>query len=319
VEDPSPLRRIYFGHVNLVPPVETLRRNLDRSLESVLAALPPPLLAGAKELVAAYARRSADSVTAEPSFFQHFYSPLWSWIHWAAASTQIEEVVTGQALSMFLHLLDDHLCDGQLRCDPLLLQLRTAAWMRLEECVHKLAMESDSGQELWQSDLSRYFAAIQRPPPINSLDGYCARFRDQMATCVAIPALTLRRQGNPAAADDLRQIVFGLGVAWRLIDDVQDAYADWTAGQESILYSLLHEQPSRGGSKEPPESAARLPDWVRIVEKMYRSGILKEVLERCSAELLQAAELAQQRSWVGLSEELRQLRHPVADLVSRMP
>jgi hypothetical protein len=212
-------------------------------------------------------------------------------------------------MAMFLHLLDDHLCDGQLRCEPLLLQLRTAAWQRMEECAKTLALDNEAGKDLWQSDLSRYFSAIHRPAPRRDLDGYCAHFRDQMATVVSIPALTLQRQGTPDAAEDLRRIVFGLGIAWRLIDDVQDAYADWLAGHESILYILLSQD----------EGSALPTDWTRVVELLYRSGILKRVLGRCSAELSQAAELADRRSWAGLSQELRQLGRPIAELIRRLP
>jgi hypothetical protein len=325
LEDPSPLRRIYLGRVTLAQPVVALCRRLDRALEAVCAVLPPPLRPGAHELLASYGRRSADAAGAEPSFFHHFYSPLWSWIYWAATAPEVPEVpemgevVAGQAMAMFLHLLDDHLCDGQLRCQPLLLQLRTAAWLKMEQCAQALAKDSASAKELWQSDISRYFAAIHRPPPRQDLDGYCAHFRDQMATCVAFPALTLRWQGTPEAAEDLCRIVYGLGIAWRLVDDVQDAYADWLAGHESILYILLRAQPDFAEGKGPPGDSARLGDWTRVAERLFRSGIVKVVLGRCSAELLHAAELAESRAWVGLSHELRQLRHPIADLLQRLP
>lgn len=319
MEDPSPLRRIYFGPVTLTPAVAALRQRLDHSLQAVCAALPLPLVAPAGELLASYGRRAADSPGAELSFFRHYYSPLWSWIHWAAAADPAEAVVAGQAMAMFLHLLDDHLCDRQLGCSPLLLQLRTAAWLRLEQCAAQLGADSPAGLALWQSDLGSYFAASQRPPPTQDLDGYCARFRDQMATCVAIPTLALRQQGQPAAAAALRQIVFGLGVAWRLVDDVQDAYADWQAGAETILYILLRHHADFAGTKDFPATPGSVEQWPRIVEALFRSGVLKTVLGRCCVELTQAAQLATAHTWTGLAEELQQLRHPVADLVSRLP
>lgn len=319
MEDPSPLRRIYFGQVTLTPPVEALRQRLDRSLQAVCAALPLPLVAPAGELLANYGRRAADSPDGELSFFRHYYSPLWSWIHWAsAAELDLDDaVVSGQAMAMFLHLLDDHLCDRQLACSPLLLQVRTAAWLRLEQSAATLGADSAEGKALWQSDLARYFAASHRPPPTADLDGYCARFRDQMATCVAIPTLALRRQ--PVAAAALRQIVFGLGVAWRLIDDVQDAYADWRAGEETILSILLRQHADFTAANAIPTAPEGVEQWPRVVAALFRSGVLKMVLSRCCAELTQAAQLASERSWIGLAAELQQLRHPVADVVSRLP
>jgi len=321
MEDPSPLSRIYFGQVTLTPAVAALRQRLDRCLQAVCAELPLPLVAAAGELLASYGRRAADSPSAEPSFFRHYYSPLWSWIHWATAAERDPDqaVVAGQAMAMFLHLLDDHLCDRQLACSPLLLQLRTAAWLRLENSAALLGADSGEGKALWQGDLARYFSSSQKPPPTADLDGYCAHFRDQMATCVAIPTLALRHMEKPEAADALRQVVFGLGVAWRLIDDVQDAYADWLAGEETILFLLLRNHADFAAARALPTASGGSEQWPRIVEGLLRSGVLKVVLNRCCAELTQAANLATERTWTGLANELLQLRHPVAELVSRLP
>jgi geranylgeranyl pyrophosphate synthase len=167
--------------------------------------------------------------------------------------------------------------------------------------------------------VARYFAAIYRPPAALDLDGYCARFRDQMATCVAIPTLALLRQGSPAAAEELRQILFGLGVAWRLLDDVQDAYADLLAGEQTILYLLLDEAARAKWTRCQLAGPADREQWPQLVEVLFRSGVLKQVLGRCCAELADAARLASGRGWDQLAEELRQLRHPVYDLVGRLP
>jgi hypothetical protein len=322
VLDPSPLRRIYFGQVTLAPEVLLLRQRLDRALFGVCRSLPSPLVDDAMNLLAGYglpagsapARGTVDSI----DFFHLFYSPLWSWIHWSLDATNSEEIIAGQAMAMFLHLFDDHLQDGHLRCDPLRLQLRTAAWLRLEDAVRRLHDDRLDLKAAWNAEVERYFAAIHHPPAVTDLDGYCARFRDQMATCLGIPMLTHLRLGKKQNAAALRQILCGLGVAWRLLDDVQDAYADLFSGEQTSIYILLDEAGRMDWQRVREAGPESHEKWLRLVESCFRSGLFKGILSRCCAELEEAAQLSLQAGWEGLGVELRQLRHPVNDLVSRL-
>ena len=132
----TPLR---FGAVAPRPEIAALRRDLDDRLAAILSPLPAPLWREALSTLDRYAGSAGD-------FYSLFYVPVWSFLHWVPAaagepldSALLADARTAQALGLFLHLWDDHLCDGQLAVDLLRLQVRTQAWQTYLEAVRRMA------------------------------------------------------------------------------------------------------------------------------------------------------------------------------------
>jgi hypothetical protein len=139
VDSPLRLRRrttfnaVRFGAIALAPEVAALRRDLANCLAAVLVRLPRAMWGEALSTVDRYAGGAGH-------FYELFHVPVWSFLHWvpAAAGASLDPAMLDharatQSLGLFLHLWDDHLCDGQLGVDPLRLQIRTevsTCWRR---------------------------------------------------------------------------------------------------------------------------------------------------------------------------------------------
>lgn len=142
-----------------------------------------------------------------------------------------------QAIVMFLHMFDDHLCDGDLPVDPLTLQFRSRLWSELEVLLKEF---NDLETERVSTRLiDEYFRCTHRPPAVASLDEYCARFRGQMATWLIAPTLLALRIGDEEFAAQVARAYEDFGIAWRLLDDLRDCEKDAVARQESAVYFSL--------------------------------------------------------------------------------
>ncbi|HEY6561020.1 MAG TPA: class 1 isoprenoid biosynthesis enzyme [Polyangiaceae bacterium] len=180
------------------------------------------------------------------NFFGKFYAPSWTYIHWLCeklppARRDVFErlCVQVQASGMLLHILDDHLSDGDAPVSSVSLQLRTQAWQQLEAGAEGLALAVGSPAALrWQELVDQYFAAIcEREVP--TFEAYVDRFRGQVATGL-IAARALCAAGSVDFAR-FREGFEQFTIAWRLLDDLRDISEDLERGEHSSIYYLLPE------------------------------------------------------------------------------
>lgn len=178
-----------------------------------------------------------DSLT---GFFNAFYYPAWTTVlHLMEQSgfseEQVDTALKGQAMAMFLHLLDDHLVDGEIRVDPMILALRSRSWQIYE---HSL-MESGVSRELFQDSIRRYILAVSdTKKDFGSLDAYLSHFLDEAATWFILPEHLSR---NHPHGESIIHMYNEFVMFWRLLDDLKDSRDDLERGDRTAFTILLDE------------------------------------------------------------------------------
>ena len=71
---------------------------------------------------------------------------------------------TAHAMALFLHLLDDHLNDGQLPASHLLLLLRSQAWWRMKTALNQMVADVATGERIVNDAFDAYYGSIGSPP-----------------------------------------------------------------------------------------------------------------------------------------------------------
>ena len=250
-------------------------------------------------------------------FFRFYYRPAWSILHCLIGGRSDEEVdmaLGAQAMAMLLHSLDDHLVDGDVPVSHLALMIRGQAWLRMNECVERFCADLPGGIDIARGLAGEYYGGIteQEDPP--SLDAYCGLFRKQMATWVIMPVLAARKTGGDAAfVDGVKSLYESFGVAWRLLDDLQDLGDDIEKGSHSAVYTCLDGRGRslwdglpRGGTDNSR------PDAGLLIAHIEMQGIPGIIAGRIITELDAAAGTADRLGLQGLSAEFRALAAPVA-------
>src|SRR3954454_8215082 len=107
---------------------------------------------------------------------------MWSFLHWVPAAhpglavkhaTALEHAQEAHALSLFLHLWDDHLSDAQLPPNLMRLQLRAVAWERYRGAVRSLAAMVPGGDEIATQLIHGYLTSCHQPPRAIDQRSFC--------------------------------------------------------------------------------------------------------------------------------------------------
>ncbi|MDC0672985.1 FAD-binding oxidoreductase [Nannocystis radixulma] len=285
----GPTRRWQFGRVELTPAELELRGRLGESLVKLVMDMPAPLRAGATAFLDAEARGRGPAAV-----LRKFPPPLWSHLllfGQALGAELADEAGLGQALALLLHLLDDHLCDGQLRCEPALLQLRTRAWSRFEASIARLAAGLAGAEAFASLQIDRHFAAVDRARGDIELEAALASARGEMATWLIVPGLCAWRAGGVAARDVLVGALERLFVAWRIVDDLDDVADDARRGAVNLVLAGLNDD----------------------CTATDRLAVVGEALaERARNELACAAAEADAHGWSRLGAQFLALARPLA-------
>ncbi|MCR9143201.1 MAG: hypothetical protein NXI24_13180 [bacterium] len=267
--DRTPLHQDLYRSLNLA--ILDVCRDLPRSLQ-IPATL--QLMAGAR-------RPSGGSQEAAWDFCQEFPVALWAVLappphspapvadgNTAALSespfsgspgadnVDYRTAVRTQAMAFLLHIIDDHLSDGQARPDVLLLQLRTAVWNRFQAGVAPAGVipanavpgsGTTTGEDRVRAWIDLYFESVYEPGEPEDLSAYFELALKQMAIWSVAPALlALRRRAGPTGDDfaecaAIRTLLDSVVLAWRLTDDLEDWRDDARRGLRSALYHLAPE------------------------------------------------------------------------------
>jgi hypothetical protein len=102
------------------------------------------------------------------------------------------------------------------------------------------------------------------------------------------------------------------GIAWRLLDDLQDMAADMASGSHSAIYFCLPaaiqkqwDQPSRRDDRARHDA---------ILTAVKNGGIVETITVKIRTELTQAASAMDAVQMTGLAEELRCLARPFTEV-----
>lgn len=313
---------ISFGPIDIGEAADFYRR-LNGPMMALCRSLPESMGAGAMMFLMEYGRIAVGEAL---DFFKHYYAPSWSAIYWTAAAPgaagalsekDLDDALRCQAMAMFLHSFDDHMVDGGVAVSHLTLLLRSQAWRFMMDAICRFCEDFPGGSDAAAGLINDYYGAITEEETPSSLDGYCELFRKQMATWVVMPVLFARKTGrSDQFIAALRGSYESFGIAWRLLDDIQDLEADMSDGTRSAVYVCLGDK-GRALWDERGQGNGKGAD--RRVERicvMVRDGkILEGVAARIVAELDSAATMADGIGLQGLAEEYRLLAGPVREWV----
>ena len=309
------LTAVGFGAVEVAPEIAALRRELNEILSGVTERLPGPLGAEIRAVISGYC--------GDGDFYRLFYTPVWSFLHWAAVDRAPDAELlrtsrAAHALSLFLHLWDDHLCDGQLPLDLLRLHFRTLAWQRFASEGRRLCELSGLDPQAFDEHAAPYLRSLHAPAPVSDVDAYCRRFVEQVSIWTLVPRALGLRAGGGEGSEGLRRMVEDFAVAWRLLDDVQDVHEDLLSEEATAVWLELDESGrglwaecrrlTRAGGELDAES------WGELSAHIRERGCLDGLLSRIDERLGDAARAAASRGWGDCVRELEQCR---AGLVTR--
>jgi len=261
-------------------------------------------------------------VCKDPDFFAQYHPPAWSILYWLTrkdihhgnlSDHHVRTAVTAHTMAMLLHLLDDHMNDGELPASHLLLVIRSQAWVIMQSALKRLSSNIPSGTERVQAFLNEYYRSICSPERVPDVHRYCVLFRSQMATWTMVPCL-LASMIRPKTdfADAVRKAYESFGIAWRLLDDIQDAEKDMEKGARTSVYLSLPEELKRCWDELGTSSGKTRARLERILFKHIAEGELIDGLKsRVCEELEMAASITDSKGMRGLSEEFTSLALPL--------
>ncbi|HOD16538.1 MAG TPA: class 1 isoprenoid biosynthesis enzyme [Spirochaetota bacterium] len=328
MNDPGPIFQISsaikFGDVPIGDTGDFYRRLNDR-ISALCRSLPRSAQTAALTFLMEYVHIN---VGEKLDFFKYYYRPAWSVLYWLTAQRhdrrivsdeEIDAMLDGQAIAMLLHSLDDHLVDGEVPMSHVTLLLRGQAWHRMNEGFNRFCSGITGGIEIARELIGDYYSGITDKEAPASLDAYCGLFRKQMATWVIMPVLAaMKTGGNAKYVSGLRGAYESFGIAWRLLDDIQDLEADMEKGERSAVYACLNDDGRRLWdllAEKNGDAAAVTSE--KICAIIQQECIVERIADRIVVELERAAELSTGVGLVGLAEEFRVLARPVIELLEK--
>jgi hypothetical protein len=313
--------RIEFGTVNLSREEEEFRRELNREILSSCEYLPKSIQTKAALFMVEYLHASfCDGL----NFVNYFYAPAWSvlfWLHRSCPANKklgpnhMREVKTGHTMAMFLHAFDDHLIDGQLPATHMALLMRSQFWMLMNQAFERLARGVEEGPAIVRDFISDYYSSIGKSDEMESLDSYCDLFKKQMATWLIVPVLMAKRiYADKKFVCSVQSAYSSFGIAWRLLDDLQDIENDMMKGFHSSIYTCLPDEIRKGWDRVKEEKADENGGYAgQVLDYILASGIIDRIMQRICGELESAASTAYSCNMSGFADELRCLLRPLSN------
>ena len=312
----SSCSKIDFGCVVLSEEEKEFCSELNDEVISLCESLPKSTQTDALLLFMRYFRIPFGQ---EFSLFSNYYAPSWSIIYWliqvgleskGLEKEDIQNARSAHSMALLLHPLDDHLNDNEWPTTHLSLLLRSQSWTILNNALRRLADKIDGGEEIVAGFVDDYYAGIRSSKEILSLDSYCDLFRKQMATGFIVPALILKKMtANEEFAHAIQTAYGSFGIAWRLLDDINDIEADMMKGVHSSIYIYLPEEIRRHWNKGTED---KHKDCTRfILDYVLEHSIIERIKERMCTELECAVSIADDHNMTGLADEFRYLLSPL--------
>jgi hypothetical protein len=310
---------IDFGTVKLSERQKNFCSELSNEVVSLCESLPKSTQADALLLLMKYFQIPFGQ---ELSFFMNYYAPAWSIIYWLIESGResggleeedIKNAKTAHSMALLLHPIDDHLNDNEWPASHLALLLRSQLWLTMSNAMNSLADEVDGGEKIMTDFLDDYYSSIRDAKEILSLDNYCDLFRKQMATGYISPALIMKKMGTNEECDHAIRAAYGsFGVAWRLLDDINDIQTDMMTASKSAVYSCLptniRDHWNKCGKEAFDEQSVHAK---AILVYIQENGTIEKIKERICNELDSAADTADDYNMTGLADEFRCLLEPL--------
>jgi len=313
---------IDFGAVNLCREEEAFRGGLNREMLSLCESLPECTRTEAVLFLMAYLHAPFSEGL---NFVNYFYAPAWSILYWLHRSRPpnrrpylryLKDAKAGHTMAMFLHAFDDHLADDQLATTHLALLMRSQAWLIMSGAFERLARGVRDGPTVVHGFVNDYYSSIAASGGTGSLDNYCDLFKKQMATWLVVPVLMAKRaEPDGELADSIQAVYSSFGIAWRLLDDVQDVEKDMNKGSHSSLYACLPDEIRKGWDAVKDEKADGNGGYAgQVLDFILGNGIIDTIRQRIWRELESAASTADSCCMAEYADELRCLSRPLKEI-----
>jgi hypothetical protein len=311
--------KLDFGAVNLSREEEIFRGKLNLEILLICQYLPQSMRTKAALFLMQYLHAvTKDSL----NFVNYFYAPAWSILYWLPqadsgnkklSSKYLKDAKTGHTMAMFLHAFDDHLADGQLPVSHMALLIRSQAWMLMNRAFERLARGVEKGGAIVSAFINDYYSSIDTSAQMKSLDSYCDFFRKQMATWLIIPLLLAKKiSTNEEFVRSIESSYVSFGIAWRLLDDIQDLEKDLKKGVCSSLYACLPNKLRKVWNQVKEEKAStKRGSTEQVIDYILKKGVVNIIRQRICHELESASSNAEKFDLSGFAEELRCLLKPL--------
>ncbi len=282
---------------------------VNAAIPELCRALPPSQRTDAALFLMRYGSAMRDGA---PEFFRNFYAPSYTVLAHVDSSAaaprcsprgSLERAAAAHAMAMLLHSLDDHLCDGELPPTQLSLLVRSEAWRRYRHALGELSDGDAAARALTDECVDAYYRGVTTDLRPASLESYMDRFRDEMATWCAAPLALARLRGfSEEELAGIRRAYECFGIAWRLLDDLQDAEENFAERRATALWAAL-----------PPSGRAAWENGDRDLARgaIESEGAAEALLRTIVGLLREGAVIAEGLGMAGLAEEYRALAAPL--------
>lgn len=310
--------KMNFGPVSLTDREKDFCTDLNNEIFSLFKSLPESTRTDALLFLMRFFRIPFGE---KFSIFMQYYVPAWSVIYWIIQcfphdkdleAEDRKRAITAHTMALLLHPLDDHLNDGQIPISHLTLLFRSQAWMIMNNTLKRLADEIDGGEEIVQGFMNDYYSSIRNSKEIPLLDNYCEHFRKQMATWLIVPVLvTKMKTNNEEFTYAIQNAYESFGIAWRLLDDINDIQIDMMKGAHSSIYTCLPESIRNYWDKD---KEAKKNSYSKVIlDYILENSVIERIKERICNELDLAASTADNCNMIGWADEFRCLLSPLKD------
>jgi hypothetical protein len=313
-------KNIRFGAITLTQDEESIYQRLNQQMIHLCRSMPESVQTSVMLFMMRYAGIAPGESMA---FFRNYPAPVWSIIHHLSkkgkASSDLspdeyEHAVRAHSMAMYLHSLDDHLNDGDIPTSNLMLLMRSQAWMIMNASISRFAAGIKGGTMIAKDLINEYYSSICSCHEPESLDDYCTIFREQITTGLIIPMLlSIRLSGSLSSVENIRKSQEAFGIAWRLLDDLNDTGDDARQGIHSSVYFVLPEEgraiwDEMGRKTSEREKYSAMNRIRKIIET---NRVVDYIIDMICNELERAEGYAEKDGLRGLAVQYRELMKPL--------
>lgn len=259
--------------------------------------MPADLGKAATDLLLKYASGYGD-------FFVLFYTYIWSFLYWIPKQLNFkapDALLRGHGLTLFLHLLDDHLKDGQLPSKMLTLQMRTLTWQQIKE-------DASSAQRFFKTEvefdkkMDTYLVALHQQATHPNLETYLSVFPAEISIWTIFPSLINGSDFNSIA---LCTSIENFALSWRLIDDLADIEEDLPQNNPSAVWHALDDFGKAHWVAFPTSKNKNqhLSELINIIKSQF---IVERLLQKATV-YLENAHLILPADSIGLKQEIQRM------------
>lgn len=309
-------KNVAFGNIKLSKEEDELYSLLNEQLLTLCRGLPESVQNNATIFLIEYSRYRFG----EPfHFFEKFYMPTWTIIYHIASlkkhkesltKEEFENAISAQAMAMFLHSLDDHLNDNELDTTHLLLLIRSQAYIKMLDHINKFCNNINDCNDIINNFINDYYQVMCNEIEVNSYNDYCERFRKEISTWYIIPTLTAKKL-NLDIVENMLKAFQSFGIAWRLLDDLNDFEDDLFSNTKSALYYSLPEKGKEIWSNAHMNIDHKEHVLKNICKFFEENKTIEKIRKRICDELDLASKYSNECNMHKLSEQYYLMKHNI--------